>query len=155
MERYDSKGMLIMPNPVRKAAQSAKVLIVHDLFCPSGHSIISDRAVFNGYPGIILGVRLNVKKGLVALSPICGDKTRISIDIDLPADHIVNLFCPTCGIDLPRYASCGCGAELTALFLTREASYADCIGVCNRIGCVNARFVTHGELISETMLEAL
>jgi hypothetical protein len=155
MERFDKKGMIVIPNPIRKAAGTVKVLIVRELFCPTGHSLIGDRAVFNGYSGILLGVSLNESKGLVALSPICGDKTRISLDIDLPDDRIVNLFCPTCGIDLPRYATCGCGADLTALFLTRKASFADCIGVCNRIGCINARFVTNGELISETMLETL
>ena len=155
MERFDKKGMFIIPNPIRKAIGAVKVLIVRELFCPAGHSLISGRAVFNGYPGILLGVGLNGNKGLVALSPICGDKTKISLDIDLPEDSIVNLFCPTCGINLPRYATCGCGADLTALFLTCNASFADCIGVCNRIGCINARFVTNGELISETMLETL
>ena len=155
MERFDKKGMIVIPNPVRKAAGTVKVLIIRELFCPDGHSLISERTVFNGYPGILLGVGLNENKGLVALSPICGDKTRISLDIDLPEDRIVNLFCPTCGINLPRYATCGCGADLTALFLTCDASFSDCIGVCNRIGCINARFVTSGELISETMLETL
>jgi hypothetical protein len=155
MERFDKKGMIIIPNPVLKATGTMKVLIVRKLFCQAGHSLISERAVFNGYPGILIGIALNESKGLVALSPIYGDKTRISLDIDLPEDRIGNLFCPTCGIDLPRYATCGCGADLTALFLTCDASFADCIGVCNRIGCINARFITSGELISETMLEAL
>jgi hypothetical protein len=155
MEQFDKKGMILIPNPVRKVTGTVKVLMIRELFCPVGHSLISERAIFNGYPGILLGVEFNESKGLVALSPICGDKTRVSLDIDLPADCIVNLFCPTCGIDLPRYATCGCEADLTALFLTRHASFADCIGVCNRIGCINARFVTNGELISETMLEAL
>lgn len=155
MERFDKKGMIIIPNPIRKAVSTQKVLIVRELFCPAGHSLIGKRAVFNGHPGILLGVGVNERKGLVALSPICGDKTRISLDIDLPEEQIVNLFCPTCGIDLPRYATCGCGADLTALFLTQKNSFSDCIGVCNRIGCINARFVTNDELISETMLEAL
>jgi hypothetical protein len=155
MERFDNKGMIIIPNPVPKTAVTSKVLIIRELYCPSGHTMIAKRAVFNGYAGIILGVRLHENKGVVALSPILGDKTRISIDIDLPNDCIVMLFCPTCGNDLPRYATCSCGADLTALFLTREASYADCIGVCNRVGCINARFITSGELISETMLETL
>ena len=147
--------MIVIPNPVRRMTGTEKVLIVRELFCQAGHSLISKRAVFNGHPGILLGVGLDEGKGFVAISPVWGDKTRISIDIDLPVDHIVNLFCPTCGIDLPRYANCGCGADLTALFLTRYANYNDCIGVCNRIGCINSRFVTNGELISETMMETL
>ena len=155
MERFDKKGMILIPNPIPKKTGTVKVLVVCELFCPAGDSLISKRAIFNGYPGILLGVGLNGNKGLVALSPICGDKTRISVDIDLPDDRIVNLFCPRCGADLPRYATCGCGADLTALFLTRGASFNDCIGVCNRIGCINARFVTNGELISEALLETL
>jgi hypothetical protein len=76
--RFDKKGMMLIPNPVRKAAGTVKVLIVSELFCLAGHSLISERAMFNGYPGILLGVGLNEGKGLVALSPICGEKTRIS-----------------------------------------------------------------------------
>jgi hypothetical protein len=155
MERFDKKGMIVIPNPVRKAAGKDKVLIISELYCPNGHTLINDRAVFNGYKGILIGIRRGDSRGFVALSPICGDKTRISIDIDLPADCLVKLFCPLCGIDLPVYANCGCGGELIALFLTREANFMDCIGVCNRIGCINAKFVTSGELISETMLETL
>ena len=152
MTWFDQKGMLLIPNPVKKVTGAAKVLMIRELFCPVGHSLISGRAVFNGYPGILLGAGYRENKGLVALSPIYGDKTRVSIDIDLPEQRIVNLFCPTCGIDLPRYATCSCEADLTALFLTRDASYADCIVVCNRIGCINAQVTTSGEIISETMI---
>jgi hypothetical protein len=54
MERFDKKGMIVIPNPVRKAAATMKVLIVRELFCQTGHSLISKRAVFNGYPGILI-----------------------------------------------------------------------------------------------------
>lgn len=155
MNRFDAKGMIVVPNPVQGRSGTEKMLIVRELFCQAGHALISERALFNGYPGILLGIGLNDVRGLVALSPVWGDKTRVSVDIDLPVDRIVNLFCPTCGIELPRYATCGCGAELTALFLNLNASFNDCIGVCNRVGCMNSRFVTHGELVSETMLEQL
>lgn len=155
MTWFDQRGMLLIPNPVRQVTGMAKVLMISELFCPAGHSLISPRAVFNGYPGILLGVGCNENKGLVALSPIYGDKTRVAVDIDLPEQSIVNLFCPTCGMDLPRYARCGCEADLRALFLTREASYADCIVVCNRIGCINAQVTASGKIISETMIEAL
>jgi hypothetical protein len=155
MDRFDKKGMIVIPNPVKKPTQKEKVLIVSELFCQNGHDLINDRAVFNGYKGILIGVELDNKRGFVALSPIYGDKTRISIDINLPDGRFVKLFCPVCGIDLPVYANCGCGGDLIALFLTGEANFMDCIGVCNRIGCINARFVTSGKLISETMLESL
>ena len=147
--------MIVIPNPVRRMTSTGKVLIVRELFCQAGHILISGRAVFNAHPGILLGVGLDESIGFVAISPVWGDKVRISIDIDLPADRIVKLFCPYCSIDLPRYANCSCGADLTALFLTRDANYNDCIGVCSRIGCINSRFVTNGELISETMMETL
>ncbi|MDA8125125.1 MAG: hypothetical protein M0009_08070 [Deltaproteobacteria bacterium] len=155
MERFDQKGMILIPNPVARTAAAAKVLVIRELFCPAGHSLISRRALFNGSPGILVGVGFAGEKGLVALSPVYGDKTRIALDIDLPAKQIANLFCPTCGIDLPRYATCHCGADLAALFLDRRASFSDCIGICNRVDCVNAHFVAQGELISEAMLAAL
>jgi hypothetical protein len=155
MERFDHKGMMIIPNPVPKTSGTRNCLIAHELFCPNGHNLISSRAVFNSFPGILLGVGLEETKGLVALSPICGDKTRVALDVDLPEGRIATLFCPTCGTGLPVYANCACGADLVALFLTRETNFMDCIGVCNRIGCINARIVTSGDLVSDALLENL
>ncbi len=153
MERFDHKGMMIIPNPVNKVAAMDKVLVVNQLHCPNGHSLISDRTSFNGRPGILIGIGVENRRGLVALSPIYGDKTRVAIDIDLPHGALAKLFCPVCNADFPVYANCSCGGELLAVFLNRDASFKDCIGICNRIDCVNARIVSSGELISETMIE--
>lgn len=155
MERFDHKGMIIIPNPINKVAAKDNVLVVNELYCPNGHSLISNRTVFNGHQGILIGIGVDDRRGLVALSPVYGDKTRVSIDIDLPHGALAKLFCPVCRADLPVYANCSCGGELLALFLTGEANFMDCIGICNRIDCVNARIVSSGELISETMLDYL
>jgi len=130
---------MIIPNPIPKTSGAGNCLIARELFCPNGHNLISSRAVFNGFPGILLGVELEEKKGLVALSPICGDKTRVALDMDLSEDRIATLSCTTCGVALPVYATCACGADLVALFLTG----------------INARIVTSGDLVSDAMLETL
>jgi len=154
MALYDEKGMLLIPNPIEKAVAEAKrVLVVCELFCQNGHRLISERARFNGHPGILLKVKDGKAKGLVALSPIFGEKVRVSLDIDLKDGNIVEISCPTCNEKLPVYTACRCGGELIALFLTKEHNFRDCIGVCNRVGCVNSCVITNGEMVNEAMLD--
>jgi hypothetical protein len=149
MKRFDKKGMLVIPNPLSgRVAAKGNVLMIHELFCPNGHSLVTDRAVFNGYAGVLLGVRHGEDEGFVALSPIFGDKARISLGVDMDAGQLLELFCPDCEVKLPVHSHCPCGGELYALFLTPAAEFSDCVGICNRVGCVNAELVSSGELIS-------
>ena len=154
MERFTEKGMLIIPHPAQQGKEDArKVLVVCDLFCQNGHRLVNNRAMFNGHPGIILMVRDGKAKGLVALSPIFGEKVRVSLDVDLTEGNIVAILCPTCKEKLPVYTACHCGGELIALFLTLDHNFRDCVGVCNRVGCVNACLITNGEMVNEAILQ--
>ncbi len=154
MERFNERGMLIIPNPVHETAATEKILVVGRLFCPNGHSLISNRAVFNGYPGIMVRVRTGQKEGLVALSPIYGSKTRIAMDIDLVKGEIVDLYCPHCDVLLPVHSPCSCGADLIAFFPTRDVDFTDCVAICNRVDCINSRILINDEVISLSMLDA-
>jgi len=149
MKRFDKKGMLVIPNPLSgRVAAKGNVLMIREIYCPNGHSLVTNRAVFNGYPGVLLGVRHNDDEGFVALSPVFGDKARISLGIDLEEGQLLTLFCPDCEAELPVHSHCPCGGELIALFLTSEAEFSDCVGICNRVDCVNAELIDSGELIS-------
>jgi len=153
MERFDEKGMLIIPNPVSQTTSAHTVVVVQRVFCPHGHSLINKRADFNGYPGIIIAATRNDEHGFIALSPIYGDKRRIALDIDLIDGKTYDLSCPECGAVLPRFGTCKCGADLISLFLTQEADNSNCTVICNRVGCPNAQIIASGEVISETLFE--
>jgi len=84
MERFDKKGMMIYPSPIRKIIrEKEKVLVIKECYCPRGHSLINPRAVFNGFEGIELKVRAGDREGRIVLSSIAGDKSRVAIGIDL------------------------------------------------------------------------
>jgi len=153
MRRFDSKGMMVIPNPLsEKVPTQKKVIVATEAYCPAGHDLVSGRAVFGAYHGIVLGVRQDQDRGTVALSPIYGEKTRVSIDIDLQDGCLLELRCPECDVLLPTYAPCSCGGNLTALFLAPGGDFADCIGVCNRVNCVHAQITQSGDLLSLSML---
>ena len=155
MKRFDEKGMMIIPNPIKEEPGiPEKILVVKELYCPQGHNLVNVRAIFNGYPGILLRVRKGQKSGLVALSPIYGEKCRISIDIDLESGEMYELLCPQCGIALPVHSPCSCGADLVTFFLSADKDYSDCIGICNRVDCTNAKILESGKLISLSMIDS-
>lgn len=149
MKLFDAKGMMVFPNPKKmNIEEKEEVIVVQECFCPNGHKLITTRAVFNEFPGIMLKVKNRVgKEGYIALSPICGDKARISLDIDLENNEKLDLFCPECGVKLPVYSPCSCGGELVTLFSDNNNDYANCIGICNRVGCKNAKITVKNELL--------
>jgi hypothetical protein len=152
MKRFNKKGMLIIPNPTIEI-QSENVLVVNSLFCQNGHSLINPRLVFNGYPGIVVKVKVGDKEGLIALSPIYGSKVRVAIDIDLADGEIIEIRCPECDARLPVYSSCTCGADLVVMFTSQDARFSDCIGVCTRVNCANSRVIISDELLSQSMVD--
>ena len=156
MNRFDDKGMMIIPNRDRSEIKSSKKLIVlTELFCPHGHNLIQARANFNGYPGLVLQASAGKQNGILALSPVYGEKIRVSFDIDLKKNEVLSLKCTVCQAELPTYAQCQCGADLKALFLTKDMSFSNCVGICNRVDCRHAQLFSSGELISLAAAESL
>jgi len=159
MKRFDIKGMMVFPNPITKTKllKEKELLVVKECFCQKGHNLISDRAIFDGFPGIMLRLKKGKNSGLVALNPIYGYKSRISLDINLKRDETWKICCPVCNEPLPVYSSCNhCEGDLTALFLDKKGDFFNCILVCNRIGCLNAEIKFNNEIIyypGETVLK--
>ena len=156
MRIFDDRGMMIFPSPMtRELRESPKVLVVQECFCPNGHNLVSPRVRFNRFPGIMFKVRLDEGDGLVALSPIFGDKSRITLDVDLVKDSILTPYCPHCDIQLPTYGPCGCGGDLAALFTTRSEDFGNCVGVCTRVDCYNAEVHNANELLTLSTVRLL
>jgi len=156
MRIFDTKGMMVIPNPAPKeAVRSRNVLVVQATYCPNGHNLISSRVMFNNLPGILLKASTRNETGLIALSPIYGQHIRVSQEISLTDGEVVELSCPTCGVPLPTHSPCSCGANLKTCFLTQNVDFTNCIGICNRVGCPNSRIIESGDLITLAMVDVL
>lgn len=141
MKLFDKKGMMLFPNPMKKSeiCESENLLIINECYCPNGHNLISDQAIFNGFKGIIIKVSRKKQSGLVALSPVYGHKSRVSLNLSIKPDEIWEASCPTCDIKLPYFSKCSCEADIFTLFLDKNADFSNSILICNRIDCFNAQ----------------
>lgn len=117
--------------------------VITECYCLNGHSILTDKAEFQGNPGLTLKLISKTSEGLLLISPVIGDRERKFIDFEKNAGEIVDICCPTCSEAFPVYNVCPCGAHLVALFTSKEAHFSQCIGICQRLGCL------HSELLSE------
>lgn len=120
--------------------------VVEECFCPHGHSILSDQHSYSGYPGILLKLKTADREGLLSLSSIIGDPARTFHDFRPASGEIIELCCPVCDEAFPIYNQCDCQAHLIALFTSPKRDYSDCIGICQRIGCLNAEIISGREL---------
>ena len=157
MIRFNNKGLMVFPNPIPKTTvyKSKKLLVIKECYCQNGHSLISERADFNGFSGIVVKVKKKRKSGLVAIGPVYGDKSRVAMDVVLKKDDIWNILCPECEELLPVHSHCECEGSMIALFTDTQASFSDCICICNRVGCMNSTIQSGNELITTNMIEHL
>lgn len=120
-----------------------KIDLIAECYCPQGHSILTETALFQGHPGLTLKLKNKTCEGLLVISPILGDRDRIFIDFEKRVGEVVDICCPTCSEPFPVYNACPCGAHLVALFTSPKTRFSQCIGICQRLGCL------HSELLSE------
>jgi hypothetical protein len=117
--------------------------MVTECYCPNGHSILTDKATFQGHPGLTLKLKTKTSEGLLVISPLIGDRDRTFIDFEKKLGEVVDICCPTCSESFPVYNVCPCGAHLVALFTSKKTHFSQCIGICQRLGCL------HSEILSE------
>ena len=151
MSRFNSKGMWRFTTMTRNKKESDiadDVVVVKKCFCPNGHNLVSQRVDFKGYSGIMLKIKIGKRTSFLALSPLCGDKSKLTLDIDLIEGEILELLCPICVVPLPVYAPCDCGGDMITLFADDKGNYCNCIGVCNSVGCSHAEIKNPDELFA-------
>ena len=149
MERFDQKGMMVFPSPekIKKAGKLEEIIVIRQCFCPNGHNLVTDQAVFDGFNGVILKVRQSGHEGMVALNPVYGLKHRVALGIKLKKDELLEVFCPECSVALPVYSSCSCGGDLITLFLDNKNDFSNSVLICNRVDCHNAQIRLHNEMV--------
>ena len=147
MSIFTARGMLNIPIPQKVVKPQKMPYIIKECFCPEGHNLINSRFTFDGHPGILLKAHHGRNTGLIALSPVCGQKNRIDSGITLAVNDLLALSCPVCRVPLPVYSMCECDAHIVVLYLDLMRSFNNCIGVCNRVGCKHAIIIQQNELL--------
>lgn len=147
MQIYDKTGRLDF-SKIEYSSKSVKQIVeVKHLFCHNGHNLVSPRAVFNGKNGILLKASIGDSQGMVALSPVFGDSSRITVDLDIVENGIYHFSCPECGENLKIFNDCVCGAPRIALFADPSLHEANCICICTRLGCHESRIISSEDII--------
>ena len=120
--------------------------VVTNCYCHNGHNLLDPAHRFDDFAGLTVQLRTENQAGLLSLSPIIGDLDRTFIDFNGIEGELVEINCPTCAEPLPDYDKCSCGAYLVAMFTTPDNNFANCIGICPRIGCLHSKIITNFNL---------
>ena len=120
--------------------------VVTKCYCHNGHSLLDRAHPFEGFAGLTVQLKSDSQVGTLALSPIIGDMNRTFIDFDRTEGELIEIGCPTCSEPLPDYDKCSCGAYLVAMFTSPDQDFANCVGICPRIGCLHSKIITNFNL---------
>jgi hypothetical protein len=151
MTRFNAKGMWRIPKAKKKKRNKDDIdedMVVKECYCPNGHNLINPKVNVRGYKGILIKIKQGKDEGFMALSPICGDKSKYTIDIEVSEGELIDLLCPECDVPLPVYAPCDCGGDMITLFCDKHGNFCNCIGVCNRVGCSHAEIKRGSDLFN-------
>ena len=118
--------------------EQAELKVIEDSYCPNGHSLISDDVVFFDHSSIHLKARHKKNVSDLFVSPVVGDKCKVSFDTKLENDVVYELICPTCKVTLPIASPCTCGGQLVALYLDKGLKLSRSVTVCSKFGCPNS-----------------
>ena len=148
---------MVFPNPKenRTICKEEKLLVFTECYCPNGHNLVTKNAKFDEFHGIFLKISKGNKTGHIALSPVYGCKTTVTIGINLIQGNTYSLSCTVCDAALPVFSKCHCGGDIFTLFLDKKAKFDWFVGACNRIGCENAYIQIGEELVTTARLNAL
>lgn len=158
MDRFNNKGMMLFPDPDSKpdAEKKDRLLVLREAFCPNGHSLMNKKVRFRSFPGLQVKVKTESgKEGLIVLSPIHKDKGRVELDLEVKSGEILEPSCPECGESLPVYDKCECGADLVAVYHTKDRSMGDVVVFCKRADCFNEVVQNGGEVLTQTHIESI
>lgn len=159
MPRKDvDRERLRIRKPVATAGTGVQLIeqafvVVTQAFCPRGHNLVgAGPTAFEGYPGIAIWVGDGRAQGLVELSPLHGDATKVGPEFR-PGTRL-RLECPICRTELPRLARCTCQPDgtLRKLYLTANPDEAYVIGLCDVWGCTRSRVIDGNEILSEWLV---
>lgn len=135
-----------IPRGIKYVLRNGKdFLVVEQVFCPNGHSLMVDHVRLHGEPSICLTLRIGNAEGLVYLDSFWGshDKLYNFIPNLKDAAHKKNdVMCPACGCSLvtPMKKGCKtCGSE--RILVMHLPGAQNRILACAQLGCPWHRIV--------------
>jgi hypothetical protein len=133
------------------ARQGKDFLVVENLCCPKGHSLMVDSVRIHGEPAIKFNVTIGKEKGSFFLDAFWGSHKKLcDFFPSASGSVIVEAFCPVCGTSLMAEDACGesgCGAaKHIQLLLPGDKNR---ILVCGRLGCPGHRLEASGRIIQK------
>ncbi len=138
--------------------QGQEFLVVEELFCPKGHSLMADSVKIHGESSIRIKVHPGDIDGLIFLDAFWGSHARLFSFFGSTEENsrYLEAFCATCGASLAVDETCTlpeCGSPKSlALHLPGGKNR---IYVCSRLGCPGHRLAiaevpsTLNSLVSE------
>ncbi len=95
------------------------------------HSLMNPRHPIDGHPSIRITVSFANRHGWFALSSLYGSYN-VDSEYEIPADMVVDIFCPHCHAELIGGAKCGeCGAPMVPMIIRGGGV----VQICSRRGC--------------------
>ena len=120
-------------------------LVVEELLCPNGHSLMVDSVRIHDEPSISIAVHLpQGATGLIFIDAYWGSHAKLYnflADASHPLDY-ADAHCPHCGVSLVVERECGrmeCDSSRSLMFaLPGEGNF---VSVCAKLGCPDHRIV--------------
>jgi hypothetical protein len=113
-------------------------LVVEELLCPNGHSLMVESVRIHDEPSIRISVERPEGSGLIFIDAYWGSHAKLYnfiADPSHPMDY-AQAHCPHCGASLVVDRSCGridCGSQKSLMF--RLPGEGNAIYVCAKLGC--------------------
>jgi hypothetical protein len=113
-------------------------LVVEQLVCPLGHSLMATSVHIHDEPSIRIKVRTADQEGLIFVDTFWGshDKLYSFLPVQAGKHPVLETFCPECGTSLVEEEPCEQeGCDSTKCIVFRLPGGANRIYVCARLGC--------------------
>jgi NADH:ubiquinone oxidoreductase subunit E len=125
-------GMIDSRRHGRDAAPDDERLFPLEVSCPRcRHSLMDRERLIDGYPSVRFTVSFGQEHGWLRLSSLYGSYA-VEAGGEVPADTVVNFFCPHCHAELMGAWNCtACGAPMVPLMV----GGGGIVQLCSRRGC--------------------
>ena len=122
-------------------------LVVEELLCPKGHSLISPSVRIHDEPSIRISVSRPNGTGLIFIDAFWGSHAKLFSFMPAPGENLAVLkaSCPECGVSLTRPRRCSrpeCDSETSIAFNLPGEN--DVIYVCAKLGCPDHVLIAGG-----------
>ena len=138
----------VLPEGVKFIHRHGKeFLVVEELVCPQGHSLMSDSVRIHDEPSISIAVKLRDRMGVVYIDAYWGSHAKLFDFMADPASPLeyADARCPRCGASLVAAGDCAridCDSSRCLVF--HLPGDAGIITACARLGCPEHRIVVGG-----------